>query len=105
MTRSPLAGRVARDRDLGPSEGRPGDIGAPTRLLAGADLLANVERPPSDRPPGSFLPVVPDRVSVEPPWHGGAAAYVETWRQRALRAEALLERLRAGLAAGWRPSP
>jgi hypothetical protein len=68
-------------------------------MIAAADLLANVERPQSERPP-PIPPPLPDRESPEPFWQGGAAAYVNGWRTRALRAEAELARLGRGKGGG-----
>lgn len=64
-----------------------------------ADLLANVERDPEQRP-RPVVPVVPD---LEPPegfgyWHGAAGADAAYWRRRALAAEALVAGLRRALA-------
>lgn len=56
------------------------------------DLLANVERPPSDRPTSG-----PEEPAPADYWHGSATGEVLRWRERALRAEAALERLRAAV--------
>ena len=60
------------------------------------DLLANVERHDGDRP-AAALPLVPDLVPDERPWHGGAVAEVERWRGRALAAEAVVAELQQRL--------
>jgi hypothetical protein len=61
------------------------------------DTRANVERPEHERPRAE-LPIVPDLVPEERPWHGSATSEVEHWRGRALAAEAIVERLRRDLA-------
>jgi hypothetical protein len=65
--------------------------------VSGSDLLANAERPPSDRPSP-----VPEEPTPAGYWHGSAHDEIERWRDRALRAEAMVERLHAALRA-WRP--
>jgi hypothetical protein len=68
-----------------------------------ADLLANIERPPSDRPTPSR-----DDVTANYPgyWPGPATPPRDTlrWKARALAAEAEVEELRRALAA-WRYRP
>jgi hypothetical protein len=65
---------------------------------APADLLANAERPPSERPAPS-----PEGVDAMPGyWHGSAGGEVARWRDRALRAENRLAALRR-LLGDWRP--
>jgi hypothetical protein len=56
--------------------------------VAPADLLANAEREPSDRPLASA-----DEGSIAGYWLGSAGGEVQRWRARALRAEAELARL------------
>jgi hypothetical protein len=60
-----------------------------------ADLLANVER--AERPV-RIPPLVPDLESTAPHWLGPAGADTQRWKARALRAEALVERLMGQLA-------
>jgi hypothetical protein len=52
-----------------------------------ADLLANVERQPEERPARS-APLLPDLESEASHWLGSAVSEVEFWKSRALRAEA-----------------
>jgi len=56
-----------------------------------ADLLANVERTSADRPS-------PTREEPAPAghWHGGAVAEVLRWKERALKAEAMVAELLRG---------
>lgn len=65
------------------------------------DLLANVERAPTDRPPRA---ADSNTNSVVGYWFGSAAGEVQRWKARALAAEALVAELRRGLA-GWRWRP
>jgi len=62
-----------------------------------ADLLANIERPEDERP-RRVEPPLPDIESSARPWLGSVHAHLEHWRQRAPRAEALVERLARQLA-------
>jgi hypothetical protein len=61
------------------------------------DLLANAERDPTDRPPRD-APLVADLQAAEYALHRPASLEVDMWKQRALAAEAELERIRAGAA-------
>jgi len=63
-----------------------------------ADLLANVERPPTERPAPST-----DDGSMAGYWHGSATGEVLAWKRRALAAERELEAVRRR-AAAWRPA-
>ena len=65
-----------------------------------SDLLANVERPPDERP----APAI-ERLDPHPGyWPGSATGHAAYWQGRALAAEAALERMRelAGARAGLR---
>lgn len=65
-----------------------------------ADLLANSERQPSDRPAPS-----PERIDSHPGyWLGSATSELRGLRERAERAERLVAELRRGLSR-WRFMP
>ncbi|MGH7294137.1 MAG: hypothetical protein ACRELB_04360, partial [Polyangiaceae bacterium] len=76
-------------------DGRPA---RPRRIMS--DLLANAERAPTERP----APTIDESPSAGGYWLGGAGADVSRWRERALRAEQLVERLQLALVR-WRPRP
>jgi hypothetical protein len=68
-----------------------------------ADTLANVERPEAERPRPD-APLLPDLVPIEEIWHGSVGERIDRWRERALRAEREVERLRAELLS-WGGQP
>ena len=60
------------------------------------DTLANAERAPEDRP-APDRPALPDLVPEERPWTGSASEEISRWRNRAIAAEELVERLQKAL--------
>jgi hypothetical protein len=59
------------------------------------DLLANAERVPDERP----IPSAKGELRAPGCWTGSASSLVQHWRDRAVRAEAIVERLTFEISA------